>query len=91
MITRKGILSAFEVITNDQTVKTVTVFVGLERILSKIERVRITRVYRGKQEFRVMLGKCNYAEREFLKTASKHGKSLPKFMISLWTRKKVAA
>lgn len=63
MITRKGILSAFEVITNDQTVKTVTVFVGLERILSKIERVRITRVYRGKQEFRVMLGKCNYAER----------------------------
>ncbi len=92
MITRRAILSAFEVITNDKEVRSVTIFVGLEKPFCQIERVRATRVFKGKQEFRVMFGRCNYTEREFLKNASKKSKKLPKVMISGWPkRKKVAS
>lgn len=88
MVTRKAILGAFEIIVNDKTVRSVSMFVDLDRPFNQIERVRVTRVFRGKQEFRVMLGRCNYAEREYLKSPSRKGKPLPKVMISGWPKKK---
>lgn len=91
MITRKAILSAFEIITAYPTAKIVTVFVGLERIFLNIERVRISRVCKGKDQFRVMLGKCNRAELKFLKSASGDGKPLPKHMIIVYRKNKKAA
>ena len=89
MITRKSIVAAFEIIANDKTFRTVSVFIGIDRIFREIERVRVTRVFKNKQEFRVMLGKCNYAEREFLKRASRQHKPLPKIMVSEWPKRKV--
>jgi hypothetical protein len=83
VITRKGIVAAFELITNDRLVKTVTYFIDLKRAFTRIERVRITRVSRGRtgQDFRVQLGRCNYAEREYLKRFACKGMALPKFWL----------
>ncbi len=91
MITRKAILAAFELIADDKSVRTVTVFCDVTVLLSKIERVRITRIHRGKQDFRVQLGKPNYAERDFIRKQARVGKIKDKIMVSSkWPVRKVA-
>lgn len=87
MVTRKAILAAFELIVNDKDVKTVTYYVDPKLLFNRIERVRITRVRKGEQDFRVQMGKCNYAELKRVKTASHNGEPLPKTWIVMFKRK----
>lgn len=90
MITRKAILAAFELITNDKSVKTAVVFIhNKDTIFSRIERVRITRSHKNHQHFTVTFGRCNYAEREFLKKPLRDATGpIPKVMIKDWPKKK---
>ena len=90
MITRKAILAAFEVITNDNTIKTVTYFVDTTAQFNRMERVRVTRISKGRtgQDFRVQFGRCNYAERKYVKKFARRGERIPKLWIVLKKRKK---
>ena len=65
MVTRKAITGAFELIINEKNVKTVTLFVNAP-LIRNISRVRITRVHKGQQDFRVQLGLPNFAEKRIL-------------------------
>ncbi|MFZ1074824.1 MAG: hypothetical protein WAN50_00390 [Minisyncoccia bacterium] len=88
MITRKAIAAAFEVITNDKTVKTVVMFCDLENTFNRIQSVRVTRIRNNGQSFYVRFGRCNFAEREYLKKFGRLGKPLPKCWIIPVKKKK---
>lgn len=68
MITRKAIVGAFEVMQEYAEAKTVVVFCPNRPNVSvfKMQRVRITRYGRTKTDFRVQLGRVNYAERQYI-------------------------
>jgi hypothetical protein len=70
MITRKAITTAFEVITEDRNVKTITVFCPNRPSVSvfRMQRVRVTRVAKHDNSYRVELGRLNYAELKYVES-----------------------
>lgn len=68
MITRKAIIAAFETITGDKSVKSVTIFCPDRPRVStfKMQRVRVTREAKNPTGYRVQLGRMNYAERRYV-------------------------
>lgn len=88
MVSRKAITTAFEIIIADRTMKTITVFCLSKRVpLMKTCRVRVTRMKRSPDEYRVTLGRMNYAEREFMKRETVAKRS-PKLMATWFPKKK---
>lgn len=92
MITRKAINAAFEIITNDKAVKTVTMFCPNRPHVStfKMERVRVTRIGKSKQSFAVTFGRINYAERQFVQKHISKNVVTPSYWIKGFAKKKKA-
>ena len=92
MVTRKSIVTAFETIIPDKGMKSITVFCSAKNIpLMKTERVRVTRLAKSPHDYRVTLGRMNYAEREFVKRERfAERKTLPKVLMAWMPKKKTA-
>lgn len=89
MVTRKAILAAMETIILDKEMKSITIFCSSKRVpLMRTERVRVTRLKRSPNDFRVTLGRMNYVERAYAKREAEM-KRLPKILAS-WLPKKKA-
>lgn len=88
MVTRKAIAAAFETIIPNKEMKSITIFCSAKNIsLLKTQRVRVTRVAKSSNNYRVTLGRMNYAEREYAKREAEM-KRLPRIMASFLPKKK---
>lgn len=92
MISRKAITTAFETIIPDRKMKSITVFCSAKNIpLMKTSRVRVTRMAKSPDDYRVTLGRMNYQERAFIKRERfAERKALPKVLMSWQPTKKTA-
>jgi hypothetical protein len=87
LITRKAIVQACEVLLGDKTLYSVTVFCPASP--RKMERVRLCRKSKSRNEYLMTVGKPNFREREYVKRETKAGR-VPKLMTKRIPKKRKA-